>query len=389
MSEAQHSIEHYLEAAREMAAKIDTHADRIDSERKLPPEITDEMKAKGLFRLLLPRTLGGAELDHPDFLKIVEVFAEVNGSAGWCVNQNNVFSTNSTRMHKQTAKELYSDQQMVVTNGPPMPQSKAVPVDGGYQLSGRWNFSSGSPHAKWLAALTPVRRDDEPAPSLADRSSSRVMLLPKEKARMVDNWDVVGLRGTGSMGFEIEDLFVPEEHTYNPEAKPNEAGPLYCVPTTLWFAPGFATVALGASRAALNAVIELAKTKVQGFDDQMLRDLSTTQRTIGEVEATWGSAKAFLREATTALWNTACENRSPTREERIRVRLASTYAIRQAGEVVDVVYTLGGSDSIFATNPIQRRFRDVHTIMQQIQGRQTHYETTGQYFLGLDPGGIF
>lgn len=389
MSTGQRDIGYYLETARELAERIAADTDRIDNERQLPPEIVDELTLQGFFRLLLPRSLGGAELDHPDFLKIVELFAEVDSSTAWCVNQNNVFATNAARMPGQTAKALYSDPRLVITNGPPISASEAVPVDGGYRLSGRWNFSSGIPHANWVGALTPVRRPGDPKRSLADRSTSLMFLVPKKDVRLVDTWDVIGLRGTGSFSFEIDDLLVPATHTYDPAAPPRENGPLYCVPTTLFFAPGFATVALGAARTALDAATELAKVKVQGFDDRMLRDITTTQRAVGEAEAIWGSAKAYLREAVSAMWAGACRNRSLTYDERIRLRLASTYGIRSAGEVVDIAYTLCGSDAIFAKSPVQRCFRDVHTIMQQIQGRLSHYDTAGQYFLGLEPEGVF
>ncbi|MDH3604480.1 MAG: acyl-CoA dehydrogenase family protein, partial [Candidatus Tectomicrobia bacterium] len=362
MSTVQRDIGHYFDTARELADQIASQTDRIDSERQLPPEITDAMAAEGFFRLLVPRSLGGAELDHPDFLKIVEIFAEVDASTAWCINQNNVFATNSTRMPKQTAKELYSDPRLVITNGPPTSASKAVPVDGGYRLSGRWNFSSGIPHATWVAALTPVRHPGDSQRPLSDRSTSRIFLVPKNEVRLIDTWDVVGLRGTGSFSFEIDDLFVPETYTYDPASKPREDGPLYCVPTMLFFAAGFATVALGAARAALHAAIELAQTKVEMLEDHTLRDLSTTQRTVGEAEAIWGAAKAYLRETASAMWEDACNHRSLSDEERIRLRLAGTHGIRSAGEVVDIAYTLCGSGSIFANSPVQRRFRDVHTI---------------------------
>lgn len=389
MSTLQRDMSYYLETARELADWIAANTDRIDRERQLPTEIADAMVAKGFFRLLVPRTLGGVELDHPDFLKIVEIFAEVDASTAWCVNQNNVFATNATRMSPQTAKALYDDPRVVITNGPPTVTSKAVPTEGGHRLSGRWNFSSGIPHATWVAALTPVVRPGDPQRSLSDRSTSRMFLVPKKDVRLIDTWDVVGLRGTGSFSFEIDDLFVPETHSYDPASAPREDGPLYCVPTMLFFAAGFATVALGAARSALNAAIEIAKTKVEMLGDDTLRDLSTTQRTVGEAEAIWGAAKAYLRETTADMWKSACKNRSLTYEERIRLRLAGTHGIRCAGEVVDIAYTLGGSGSIFAHSPVQRRFRDVHTITQQIQGRLSHYDTAGQFFLGLEPEGIF
>ena len=120
-----------------------------------------------------------------------------------------------------------------------------------------------------------------------------------------------------------------------------------------------------------------------------MSELSTTQRMVGQAEAIWNSARAFLNEASLAMWAGAKANHSLTMEERINVRLASTHAIRQAAEVVDIAYALCGSSAIFAVNPIQRRFQDVHTITQQVQGRLTHYDTAGQYFLDLEPGGIF
>ncbi|ETX01660.1 MAG: hypothetical protein ETSY1_06470 [Candidatus Entotheonella factor] len=389
MSTVQCDIGYYLDTAHDLADRISAHTDRIDNERQLPPEITDEMADKGLFRLLIPPSLGGAQLDHPDFLKIVEIFAEVDASAAWCVNQNNVFAINSTRMDKETAHKLYQDPRLVITNGPPTSASQAVPAEGGYRLSGRWSFSSGIPHATWVAALTPVRHPGDAPRPLSDRSTSRIFLVPKEDVRMIDTWDVVGLRGTGSFSFEIDDLFVPDAHTFDPATKPNADGPVYCIPPMLLFAAGFATVALSTARAALTASVELAKTKVEMLSDHALREMSATQRMVGEAEAMWGAAKAYLREAVLAVWESACKDRCLSDEDRIRLRLAGTHGIRCASQVVDSAYALGGAGSIFASSPVQRRFRDVHTITQQIQGRLSHYDTAGQFFLGLEPEGLF
>ena len=389
MPTAQHDIESYLDTAHDLADRLSAHLDRIDSERQIPTEITNEMADKGLFRLLMPRSLGGAELEHPDFLKLVEIFAAVDASTAWCFNQNNVFAMNCTRMSKATAKKLYSDPRLVITNGPPTSASRATPTDGGYRLSGRWNFSSGVPHATWVAALTPVARPGETPRPLSDRSTSLIFLVPKTEVRLIDTWDVVGLRGTGSFSFEIDDLFVPEAHTFDPAAPPNEDGPLYCVPPMLYFGAGFATVALSAARTALTAAVESSKTRSEMLSDQAFRDLSATQRMVGEAEAIWGAAKAYLRESEAALWASACRNRALEYEERIRLRLAATHGIRCAGQVVDLAYALGGASSIFASSPVQRRFRDVHTITQQIQGRLSHYDTAGQYFLGLEPVGFY
>ena len=380
----QTDVARYIEKAREIAGLIAEAGERIDSECRIPEEITNRMADEGFFRLLIPRSLGGAELAHPDFRKIVRIFAEADGSAGWCVNQNNVFSTNSARVPEETAQEVWTVQRNVVTNGPPMPYTKADAVDGGYLVSGRWNFSSGIPHATWVAALTPVYQPGQDEPS-----EMRTMLLPKSEVNVLDVWNVGGLRGTGSHSFEVEDAFIPAARSYSTTAGSREPGPLYYIPTTLLFCSGFATVALGAARSGLDSAIELAIGKTQMGRETTMRDESTTQRMVGEAEAIWNAARAFLDESANAMWEGVCRNRDLTMEERINVRLSSTHAIRQAAKVVDIAYTLCGSSAIFAVNPIQRKFQDVHAITQQIQGRPTHYDTAGQFFLGLEPGGIF
>lgn len=383
MAVAQHNISDYLEAARTLATRVATAADRIDRDREIPPELANEIADQGLFRMLLPRSLGGGELDFLEYLRVIEVFAEVDASTAWCMNQNNVFATNSVRMPEQTAREIWSDQRAVATNGPPATSVEAIPVDGGYQLTGRWNFSTGIRHATWVAAITPIKHTDH------DEEEVRVLLMPKKDVNLIDNWQVNGLRGTGSFGFEAEALFVPGVRTYKLSDSPREGGALYVIPIVLLFGAGFATAALGVARAGLDAAIDLAVSNPQGRDREMLRDRSTTQRQIGEAEALWNSVRAFLRESISSVWESACNNHSLTTDERVRLRLASTHAIRTAAEVVDIAYNICSSSSIFATNPIQRRFQDVHVLTQQGQGRMAHYDTAGQFFLGLNPEGLF
>ena len=405
--------EYYIEKARELAALVAENTDRINEQRKIPTDVSNEIADAGFFRLLMPRNLGGAQLAHPDFLRIVQIFAEADGSVGWSMNQNNVFATNSTRMNDKTREEIYGNPRAVITNGPPMSRSRAIAVDGGYSLSGRWNFSSGSDHATWIAALTPiVSADDGAAAGDVERSSRshplggedsrnvirretmRILLIPKDEVEMVNNWQVNGLRGTASWGFEAEGLFVPKHRTYDPAAAPREDGAVYRIPTSLLFASGFGTVAMGAARAGLDAAKELSNRKVPGNMDPntpLLRDWSTTQRQVGEAEAIWHSARAFLREAAGAVWKTVAAGEPLTMSQRIHMRLASTHANRKAADVVDIAYTLCGSSAIFESNPVQRRFQDVHVINQQVQGRLTHYDTAGRFFMGMDPGrdGLF
>ena len=176
---------------------------------------------------------------------------------------------------------------------------------------------------------------------------------------------------------------------YDPNGAPREDGPVFRIPTTLLFATGFSTVALGIAKASLNTAMNLAGSKVPGRAVRLLKDETTTQRIIGEAEATWFSAKAFLREAHESVWEAVTRREPLTTEKRVMLRLAATFGIQKAKEVVDTAYDLCGSSAILDTNPILRRFQDIHVASQHIQGRSTHFETAGQFFMGMEPEGNF
>ncbi len=370
----------FLDIARGFVPKILEASRLITEGREIPSNLASQMAEEGLFRLYIPKSIGGHEIDYIDFLDLVAVIAEADGSVGWCFNQNNVLSTLSAFMPEQLAKEIWSDPTVILSNGPPISPT-ALPVEGGYLLNGRWNFSSGSRHAKWVVALAPVDGrvlQDGQSPEM------RNMMIPKEQVEFIDTWEVNGLRGTGSFSFVVKDLFIPEAHSFVEGMAPREKGPIYVIPKSLLFCSGFATTALGVSRGALNAVIELSSAKTPQEQD-LLRKQPFTQREIGQAEAIWRSANSYLRDSAEAVWESAVKDRVIPMERRINLRLASTHAIREAVKVADIAYSLSGATAIFETSPIQRRMQDVRVIAQQIQGRMAHYDTAGQYFLGMDP----
>ncbi|MFQ6025970.1 MAG: acyl-CoA dehydrogenase family protein [Dehalococcoidia bacterium] len=386
---AEYNIEHYLEAARGLATRVAANADRIDSERRIPPDLAGALADQGLFKLLVPHSLGGAEMDLPDFLRVIEVFACADASTAWCLSQNNVFATHAVRIPEPTAREIWGDGRAVVSNGPPTSAAKAVPVEGGYKLSGHWDFSSGSGHATWVAALTPVADSEKGLDRSMARRNPLTMLIPKQEVNFLDLWEVNGLRGTGSFSFEVEDLFVPDLRAFSANDTPWETGSLYIIPRTLLFGSGNATVALGVAQASLTTVLKLIGSSSPSRPATLLPDRSANHRVIGEAEAIWRSARAFLRESALAVWEEACDSHLPPAEDRLRLRLAITHAITMSARVVEMAYSLCGSSAIFAGNPIQRLFQDMHVITQHIQGRATHYETAGQFLLGLNPEGSY
>ena len=167
-----------------------------------------------------------------------------------------------------------------------------------------------------------------------------------------------------------------------------EPGPIYVIPQGLLFACGFGCVALGVSRAGLDTTIELCSDKRPRFGNRPLCEDPVIQRQIGMAEAKWRAAKAMLFDSAGSVWRAVKATGEITMEHRIALRMAGTHAIRQSAEVVDIAYNLSGSTSIFHDRAIQRRFQDIHVITQQVQGREAHYETAGQFFLGLEPHGV-
>ncbi len=348
----------------------------MDRERALTPVLVEELIDGGFFRLLVPRWLGGAELDWLDYLDVIFTLATADGSTAWCISQACVFATTSARVPEALAREVWGDPRTVVANGPPA-RAVSTPVDGGYRLSGRWMFSSGCRHASWMAAVT-----------VQDNQEQRLHLLPRNQVELIDVWDVQGLRGTGSFHFETEDLFVPVDHTTRVVESNPRAGPLYAIPRTSLFNCGFGCVALGVSRAGLDATLALAQQKKAQFATQTLAHNPVVQNHVGQAEAKWRAAKALLDNTAAAVWNRIKNTGDISFDDRIELRMASTHAIRQAAEVIDIVYNLSGSHAIFSSTAIQRRFQDAHAITQQIQGREAHYETVGQHFLGLQAEGV-
>ena len=369
---------HPLERAQALYDDIVAAGDQIDQDRQIPPDLVAKLKNANMLRLLVPKSMGGEEMDWFEYLDVIRTIAHADGSVGWCINQGCVFATNSAREPRSLAEEVWGVPIGSCGNGPPI-GATSKSVEGGYLLSGKWIFSSGCRHANWLAAL--VSSSSHPP---------RLHLLPKDEIELIDNWQVQGLRGTGSFGFTCEDYFVPERRVMRMDLPPIESGSIYKIPISLLFACGFGCVALGVARSGIDSVLELSKSKRPQFGKLTLAQDPVIQSKIGQAEGLFGGAKAFLYETVGDVWDKVRKNDRISMDERLRLRLAGTHAIRQSAAVVDIVYNLTGSNAIFASTTIQRKFQDIHVITQQVQGREAHYQTVGAHLLGESPeGGIF
>jgi alkylation response protein AidB-like acyl-CoA dehydrogenase len=376
----------YIQRARDLAPLIAASAETIEHRRELPEGLRTALIERGLFRLLLPRWLGGAELLPATFVQVIEEIAKADASAAWCLNQTAGCSMTAAYLEPEAAREIFGGPRGILAWGPGPGEARVV--KGGYRVTATFSFASGSHDATWLGAHVPVieadgtpRRNPDGSPVIRD------MLFPKSNAEMTDIWHVIGLRGTGSDKYSVTDLFVPESHSVsrNDEGARRENGLLYCFSSLQLYSSGFAGVAMGIARGTLDAFIELARDKIPRGAKGTLRDNNVVQAQVAQAEARLGGARALLLGALDEITAAVARSGHLTLDQRMTIRLASTFAIHQARDVVDTAYHAAGATAIFASNPFERRFRDIHTVSQQLQGRQEHFETVGQFLLGLEP----
>ncbi len=379
-----------LARARELIPLLAAAAPRIEAARELPGDVLDAMHEAGLFRLLLPRSLGGFELRPAEYVQCIEAVAMGDASTAWCMNQGSGCSMTSAYLAPEVARQIWGGKRDVLAwgNGPGS-NSKAARADGGWRVSGTWSFASGSRHATWLGAMAPCfNADGSPVLRPDGRQWERTMLLPRQFAQVdPDFWNVMGLSGTGSDSFALSDLFVDDAHSVTRESpdERRETGTLYRFQAMQLYAGGFSCVALGAARALLNAVIELAKGKVQLGGTEQLRDNHAVQQTIGYWDAALKAARAGLLKVLDEVWDDVDRAGEISVANRIAIRQATTFAIHTARDAAYHVFHEAGSTAIFANGPFERRLRDVSAVAQHLQGRRTHFETVGVYLLGGEP----
>jgi alkylation response protein AidB-like acyl-CoA dehydrogenase len=375
-----------LERARSVAPVLEAAHDRIDAEREMPSDVLDAMHGAALWRMSLPRSLGGGEVPPPTLSQMTEIIAKADASAGWVLGQGTGCAMSAAFMDDAPARQVFGAADAVLAWGAGT-AGKAVACEGGYRVTGSWQFASGGKHATWLGGHSMVfEADGSPRLNKDGGHVDRTALFPRDVAEIHDDWHVMGLRGTRSEGYTVTDLFVPEELTLNrddPEECRNPA-PLYVFPTTLVYASCFSGVALGICRGALDDLIALASKKTQRSARSSMRESPVFHTEIAELEARWGAARAYQQTTIAEVTDAVSASGKLSTENRARIRLAATHAINEATNVVHRVYRMAGSTAIFENAPFERRFRDMHAVSQQMQARQSHYETVGRQMMGLD-----
>jgi alkylation response protein AidB-like acyl-CoA dehydrogenase len=380
-----------LDRARDLAPRIAAAADESERGRRLPDPLVVALHAAGLFRMLLPQGLGGAALDPPTFVQVTEAFARADASTAWVICQTNGCSMTAASLHSDVARAIFGGEPAGVLAWGPPTTSTAVVAEGGYRLSGTFNFASGSRHATWLGGQAPIVEPDGTPRRRRGATERRTLLFPAASATIDDVWHTIGLRGTGSDSFVVSDLFVPHAHSFSRDdpAERREQAPLYCFPQGSLYASGFAGVAMGIARSLLEDFVALATAKTPRGYSRTLRESAVTQAQVAQAEAKLGAARSYLLSSLREIWSAVQRTGTLGLDQRVTIRLAASHAIRQAREVADFAYHAAGGTAVFTSQAFERRFRDIHTVSQQLQGRDAHFETVGKFLLGLDPDTTF
>ena len=368
--DAVESVRGTLEAGAEESERIGT----------LAPASVEALYESGLLRLKMPHALGGAEADLVTQLDVLEAVSRIDPSSGWCLMIGAAsLGGLAAFLPDDSIEEVFAGGQPPKVAGAAAPSGTATPVDGGYRVTGRWQFGSGIQHAEWVSAGARVASGFDGYPRQLR------MIMPRHKVKVHDNWQVMGLRGTGSCDFSVDDLFVPDGFAWDATlTEPKRGGALYRLGR-----PGFVTnehsaFALGVARRALDAITEEAASKTRGYNSvNLLANRPAFQWALGECDMRLRAARSLNVEILEEAWESVCAGRTPPPPLQAQMRSCATYTTDVAVDVTARAFHYGGGAALFTTSILQQCLRDVHAAAQHQMVSDTAYENHGQFLLGL------
>lgn len=390
MSFEENSFEEILHAAVKLTPMIKLHRGEIERERRLPLELVEALKRAGVFRMTMPKDLGGAELDPINQLRIIEVLSEANTSVGWCVmigSDNGYFSS---FLEQNVAREMYDDVDGIT--GSALSQTgKAVKVDGGYRVSGRWPFASGCQHSTWLIGGCRVYDGDIPQLRPGGIPETRQCFLPAEAVTILDTWNTLGLRGSGSHDFTIQDYFVPDGRTFSFQSlSVYHPGALYQFPMAFMF--NFAAVPVGTAKAAITALTEAGEkpSRQVTMDGKFvpvrtLREEDFVQDAVGRASALVGAARAYLFSVVGDLWETIQAGQPFSSKQMADFQTMNAQIFAMCLEAVELLFKARGGSSVYTGSILEGCLRDLLTMDQHVMNSLRSYGQSGRLLLGLPP----
>jgi alkylation response protein AidB-like acyl-CoA dehydrogenase len=383
-----------VRAAAALRSVIRSHRDEIEREQRLPKELVEQFHRAGFYRLVRPRELGGLQVDPLTYLRVVELLAEGAGSVGWNLCNNNIAQLVTLGLPDEGIREIYADGADTAIAGTAVQGGgRAVPVDGGYRVTGRWPFGTGCQESAWMLGSFQILDGDQPRRSPDGTSVHWRGVFARSEAQIVEgSWDVSGLRATGSFDWTVDDVFLPERRTMVHAGVPLDnqwshwPGISYALPAQAWVGPHHSAVITGIARAGIDALIELAGEKTPRGRTARLGENPQVQDAVGRADTILNAGRAYRTAMVTELWNTVAAGEETTLEQRARCRLAATYAADSARGAMDLMYRQGGSTSYRRESRLAECWRDLHVVGQAVTLMPEWYPMGGRVFLGMDPG---
>lgn len=348
--------------------------EEFDALGHVPADIIERFKAVGIYRAATPKCFGGDAIPPADFLQMIELIAEADGSAGWVASFGSA-STYLAALPVESQAKLYANSPDLVFAGGLFPIQPAEAVEGGWKVSGNWKFASGCKGADVLGVGIGGGQGGKP----------RTALFPAGQVEIVENWDVVGLKGTGSHDLRIQGQVVSDEWTFIRGGKPTIDEPLYRYPTIAYAAQVLAVVNLGLARAALDELNQMASGRTGATGAPKLADRAYFRVETAKIEADLRAARGFFYESTTQVWDSILAGHPVTNEQVSLLRLSAAHMARVGANVVQRAYTLAGIVAIYSRHPLQRYLRDSMVVTQHAFLGEGIYDGAGSVMLGVDP----
>jgi indole-3-acetate monooxygenase len=375
-----------LDAVDALAAEITARSAEVEAARRLPADLARRLAEAGLFRIMVPKEYGGAELHLIESVRVIEEVSRLDGSVGWCVMIGGSTGVLGGFLPERWAREIYAANPNVITAGATAPTAKATAVDGGYLVSGRWQWGSCVENCQWVCGAAVVHEDDEVRKLENGMPDARLMIFTADQVEVLDTWNASGLRGTGSHDFQVSRALVPDDRAIILGVSPPAVHrPLYGVPILATLGVVVCAVALGIARRAIDELIELGARKRPMGSLRLLLESSAVQERVAEAEAALRSARAFLFEAIEDAWAFSAAGEPLPLVEYTNLRVAAAHAAWQSAKAVDLMYHAGGGSSVHMTSPLQRCFRGVHVVTQHQRVNAKVFSIAGRLYAGLGP----
>jgi indole-3-acetate monooxygenase len=382
-----------VQAAAALQPELRQYREELEREQRLPPALVARLREAGFYRMLLPRSLGGLQADPLTYLRVVELMAEGVGSVGWNIANNSIGQLVTLGLPDDGVEELHGNGPAIVAGTAVAGGGEAVPVAGGYRVTGRWPFGTGCQEAAWMLGSFQIIDNGQPRTRPDGTPLHWRGIFPRAEAEIVPgSWDVAGLRGTGSFDWAVSDVFLPERrvmpHTgIQLDNQWNRwPGVTYALPAVCWVGPHHSAVITGIALAGIEALIDLAGGKTPRGRTGLLRDNPQVQDAVGRADAMLNAGRAGRSATIAQLWNIVAAGGTTTLEQRARCRLAAIHAADSARQAMDLMYRHGGSTSFRRQSRLAECWRDLHTVGQTVTVAPEWYPIGGRVYLGMDPG---